>query len=170
MCISTQKLTWCRHFNVLLDYWNTYTYINGENSKIVNLCALCFNQTDVWRLAGVHCMLRIAKIVVIYKNNIEENNNRFSCCSEYTFAYICCHELPRPSTSCCFAQVWGEGRVGNAIPPIFPRQCCVFPVTFATKFSVRYVYLLLPYPLLILKSQLSRLLTCDLIINSQCQD
>ena len=28
-------------------------------------------------------MLRIAKIVVIYKNNIEENNNRFSCCSEY---------------------------------------------------------------------------------------
>ena len=30
-------------------------------------------------------MLRIAKIVVIYKNNIEENNNRFSFCSEYTY-------------------------------------------------------------------------------------
>ena len=26
MCISTQKLTWCRHFNVILDYWNIYTY------------------------------------------------------------------------------------------------------------------------------------------------
>ena len=36
-------------------------------------------------------MLRIAKIVVIYKNNIEENINRFSCCSEYTY---CLHLLP----------------------------------------------------------------------------
>ena len=36
-------------------------------------------------------MLRIAKIVVIYKNNIEENNNRFSCCSEYTYRL---HLLP----------------------------------------------------------------------------
>ena len=36
-------------------------------------------------------MLRIAKIVVIYKNNIEENNNRFSYCSEYTYRL---HLLP----------------------------------------------------------------------------
>ena len=36
-------------------------------------------------------MLRIAKIVVIYKNNIEENNNIFSCCSEYTYRL---HLLP----------------------------------------------------------------------------
>ena len=36
-------------------------------------------------------MLRIAKIVVIYKNNIEENINIFSCCSEYTY---CLHLLP----------------------------------------------------------------------------
>ena len=73
-------------------------------------------------------MLRIAKIVVIYKNNIEENNNRFSVAVNIHIAYICCHELPRSSPSCYFAQVWGEARVGNAIPPIFPRQCCVFSV------------------------------------------
>ena len=42
MCNSTQKLTLCRHFNVILGYSNTYTYSNGENSKIVALCALCF--------------------------------------------------------------------------------------------------------------------------------
>ena len=91
MCNSTQKLTLCRHFNVILGCSNTYTYSNGENSEIVTLCALRFNETDVWRFAGVHCMLRIAKIVVIYKNNIEENINRFSCCSEYTY---CLHLLP----------------------------------------------------------------------------
>ena len=45
MCNSTQKLTLCRHFNVILGYSNTvtYTYSNGENSKIVTLCALRFN-------------------------------------------------------------------------------------------------------------------------------
>ena len=36
-------------------------------------------------------MLQIAKIAVIYKDNIEENINRFSCCSEYTY---CLHLLP----------------------------------------------------------------------------
>ena len=59
-------------------------------------------------------MLRIAKIVVIYKNNIEENNNRFSCCSEYmyispTFAAMGCQgpALPVILRRCGERREWG---------------------------------------------------------------
>ena len=81
-------------------------------------------------------------------------------------AYICCHELPRSDPSCCFAHVWGEGRVRNTIPPIFSRQWCVFSVVSPrNSLSAMFIYFF-PYPLLILKSQLSWLImTCDLILN-----
>ena len=59
-------------------------------------------------------MLRIAKIVVIYKNNIEENINRFSCCSEHryilpTFAAMSCQgpALPVFLRRCGERGAWG---------------------------------------------------------------
>ena len=107
-------------------------------------------------------MLRIAKIVVIYKNNIEENNNRFSCCSEYRYI--------SPTFAAMSCQGPALGKSGECNPSYFTKtMLCVFR-PFATKFSVRYVYLLLLCPLLNLKSQLSRLMTCDLILHYQCRD
>ena len=102
-------------------------------------------------------MLRIAKIVVIYKNNIEENINRYSCCSEYTY---CLHLLPwvaRVRPFLLFCSGVGRGESGECNPSYFSKTMLRVFRWFATKFSVRYVYLFLPYPLLILKSQLSRL-------------
>ena len=59
-------------------------------------------------------MLRIAKIIVNYKNNIEENINRFSCCSEYTyclhtFAAMSCQgpALPVVLRRCGERREWG---------------------------------------------------------------
>ena len=57
-----------------------------------------------------------------------------------------------------------------SIPSYFFKTMLRVFRRFATKFSVRYVYLLLLCPLLNLKSQLSRLMTCDLILNYQCRD
>ena len=55
--------------------------------------------------------------------------------------------------------------MGNAIPPIFPRQCCVFSVDSSRNslFAMFIYFYHTHYPQLILKSQLSRLMTCDLI-------
>ena len=64
----------------------------------------------------------------------------------------------------------GRGESGECNPSYFPKTMRRVFRRFATKFSVRYVYLLLLCPLLNLKSQLSRLMTCDLILNFQCQD
>ena len=111
-------------------------------------------------------MLRIAKIVVIYKNNIEENINRFPYCSEYTY---CLHLLPwvaKVQPFLLFCAGVGRGESGECNPSYFSKTILRVFRRFATKFSVCYIYLFLPYPLLILKSQLSRLMTCDLIRNS----
>ena len=115
-------------------------------------------------------MLRIAKIVVIYKNNTEENNNRFSCCSEYTYRLHLLPWVAKAQPILLFCAGVRRGESGECNPSYFSKTLQRVFRRFATKFSVRYVYLLLPYPLLILKSQLSRLMTCDLILNSQCQD
>ena len=106
-------------------------------------------------------MLRTAKIVVIYKNNIEENQQIFMLQWIYispTFAAMSCQG---PALPVVLRRCGERGEWGMQSLLFFQDNARVFR-RFATKFSVRYVYLLLPYPLLILKSQLSRLMTCDL--------
>ena len=79
-------------------------------------------------------------------------------------AYICCHELPRSSPSCCFAQAWGEGRVDNAIPPIFPRQWYVFSVVSPrNSLSAMFIYFTVP----IINFEIATLATNDMWPNSQ---
>ena len=64
----------------------------------------------------------------------------------------------------------GRGESGECNPSYFSKTMLRVFRRFTTKLSVRYVYLLLLCPLLNLKSQLSRLMTCDLILNSQSRD
>ena len=88
-------------------------------------------------------MLRIAKIVVnvIYKNSMEENSNRFSCCSEYTYRLRLMPWVAKVQSFLLFCAGVGRGESGNAIPPIFPRQCCVFYVDSPrNSLSAMFVY------------------------------
>ena len=66
-------------------------------------------------------MLQLAKIVVIYKDNIEENINRFSCCSEYTY---CLHLLPcvaKAQSFRLFCAGVGRGESGECNPSNFSK-------------------------------------------------
>ena len=72
-------------------------------------------------LECIVCMLQIAKIVVIYKNNIEENNNRFSCCSEYTYRLHLLPWVAKVQPFLLFCAGVGRGESGECNPSYFSK-------------------------------------------------
>ena len=64
-------------------------------------------------------MLRIAKIVVIYKTIWKKTTTDFHVAVNIHIAYICCHELPRVQPFLLFCAVVGRGESGECNPSLF---------------------------------------------------